>query len=134
MKFKRRYIWIIILCLYFAAVMALCLMRPEAIPEINRDLWGIPMDKVAHFLMFFPYPAIAYITFRPYDTRKWLHLMVLFAVFATGIGLAMGTEQLQGLSEYRSYEIEDFYADILGMECSTFLTALCIILRKDRKN
>ena len=60
--------------------------------------------------------------------------MVLFAVFATGIGLAMGTEQLQGLSEYRSYEIEDFYADILGMECSTFLTALCIIFRKDRKN
>lgn len=60
--------------------------------------------------------------------------MVLFAVFAIGIGLAMGTEQLQSLSEYRSYEVEDFYADIFGMECSAFLTALYIIFRKDRKN
>lgn len=134
MNIEGRHIWFGILCVYFAAVLFLCLMRPESIPQISLDLWGIPTDKAAHFLMFFPYPVIAYITFRPESNRKVLHLMVLIAVFATGIGIAMGTEQLQGLSEYRSYEITDFYADVLGMECSAFLTALFIIFRKERKH
>ena len=114
--------------------MFLCLMRPGTIPEMSSELWGIPMDKIAHFLMFFPYPVIAYITFKPDDRRNWPHLLVLLAVFSTGIGLAMGTEKLQGLSEYRSYEVTDFYADVLGMELSTFLVALYIIFRKKRKD
>ena len=80
--------------------------------------------------MFFPYPIIAYRTFRPAFSSRWAHLLVLAAIFAAGTGIAMGTERLQGMSEYRSFEMEDFYADILGMECSAVITALCIIFRK----
>ena len=132
MKLKKRYIWAFILCCYFAVVLTLCLVKPQQIPTLDRTILGIPADKVAHFLMFLPYPAIAYIAFRPSEGRKWRHLLVLIAVFATGTALAMGTEQLQGLSQYRSYEITDFYADVLGMECSALLTALYIIFKKDK--
>lgn len=134
MKLEGRYIWIGILCAYFAAVMVLCLIRPEYIPDVEIRIWNIPADKILHFLMFLPYPAIAYIAFRPENRRKWLHLLVLLAVFAAGIGLAMTTEKLQGLSEYRAYEVTDFYADILGMECCTIATALYIIFRRDKKD
>lgn len=130
MKLKQRHIWLCILCIYFGAVLTVCLIRPESLPEVQPDLWGIPIDKVAHFLMFFPYPIIAYRTFRPTFSSRWIHLLVLAAIFAAGTGIAMGTERLQGMSEYRSFEMEDFYADILGMECSAVITALCIIFRK----
>lgn len=130
MKLERRHIWFGILCVYFAAVLLLCLLRPESFPEASIYIWGIPLDKIAHFLMFLPYTVIAYIAFKPESERKWIHLLVLLAVFAAGILLAMGTEKLQGLSEYRSYEITDFYADVFGMECSAFLTFLYIIFKK----
>ncbi len=132
MKLKRRHIWAAVLCCYFAAVLTLCLARPEHTAFLNKSLWGIQMDKIGHFLMFLPYPVIAYIAFRPETGKRWRHILVLLAVFGAGVGLAMGTEQLQGLSDYRSYEIEDFYADVLGMECSAFVTALYIIFKKDK--
>lgn len=130
MKSNKRYIWALVLCCYFAAVLMVCLARPEQIPSLSRSLWGIPVDKIGHFLMFLPYPVIAYTAFKPTYPGRWQHILVLLAVFAVGVGLAMGTEHLQGLSEYRSYEIEDFYADILGMECSALVIFLYIIFRK----
>lgn len=132
MKIRKRHIWAFILCCYFAAVLMICLAKPQYIPSMSRSFWGIPADKIAHFLMFLPYPAIAYAVFRPVEGSRWRHIAVLAAIFATGLGLAMGTERLQGLSEYRSFEIEDFYADVLGMELSAFITALHIIFIKDK--
>ena len=132
MKIRKRYIWAFILCCYFAAVLMICLAKPEDIPTIQISFFGIPTDKIAHFLMFLPYPAIAYAVFRPAEGNRWRHIAVLAAIFAAGLGLAMGTERLQGLSEYRSYEIEDFYADVLGMELSAFITALHIIFLKNK--
>lgn len=130
MRIRERYIWIGILCLYFILVLALCLLRPETIPQFRPELWGIPTDKIAHFLMFLPYPTIAYMTFRPQGGRKSTHILVLLTVFAAGVMLAFGTEHIQGISAYRSYEIEDFYADVLGMECSVLLTSIYILLKK----
>jgi VanZ family protein len=132
MKHRKRYIWAVILCCYFAAVIFLCLARPQQIPSLEKMIWGIPADKIAHFLMFLPYPVIAYIAFKPSTGRKWAHLLVLIVVFAVGIGLAIGTERLQGLSDYRSYEIEDFYADVFGMECSAVIIALYIIIKRHK--
>ena len=135
MKANLKKISLALFCIYLVAVAALCFLRPSSLPEMNiKTFLGLPIDKVLHFLMFLPYPAIAYIAFRPENRRKWLHLLVLLAVFAAGIGLAMTTEKLQGLSEYRAYEVTDFYADILGMECCTIATALYIIFRRDKKD
>lgn len=131
---KKRLIGIFVLCCYFAAVLILCMAKPQQIPLLEEVLWGIKADKIVHFLMFMPYPMIAYNAFRPDGGEKWRDLTVLAAVFAAGIGAAMATELLQGISEYRSYETEDFYADVLGMMSCVFVMTLFIILKKRNRN
>ncbi|MBR2064368.1 MAG: VanZ family protein [Bacteroidales bacterium] len=120
----------VIFCLYILLVAYLCFMRPDELPQVRPDLWGIPIDKVVHSIMFFPYPILAYAAFRPIGMKRSRHIMVLLIILATGAGVAMGTEKLQGLSEYRSYEITDFYADMAGMALSTLLTAAYILIKK----
>lgn len=129
---KRRYIWTAVLCCYFAAVLVLCLVRPQQIPALSKVIWGIEADKIVHFLMFLPYPLISYIAFRPSGQRKWSHILVVLVLLALGTGLAMGTEQLQGLSEYRSYELKDFYADTAGMGFTSLIIILHIIFKKNK--
>ncbi len=129
MNITKRHIWIVLFLLYMAAVAYLCFMKPDDIPEISPDLWGIPIDKAAHFLMFFPYTIIAYGAFRPFRDRTLNHILILSAVFAAGVGIAIGTEYLQGISEYRSYDIKDFYADLIGISSSAAMVLVYILLR-----
>lgn len=130
MKLKNRHIWAAMFCLYIFLVAYLCFMRPDDLPQIRPDLWGIPIDKVVHFIMFTPYPILAYAAFRPAEAKKGRHLLILLIILATGAGVAIGTEKLQGISEFRSYEITDFYADMAGMAFSTLLTAVYILMNK----
>ena len=132
MKISGRHMWIALLCAYIIVITYLCFMRPDDIPEIRPDLWGIPIDKVMHFIMFFPYPALAYAAFRPACEKIMVHLAVLLIIMVTGAGVALGTEHIQGLIEYRGYEILDFYADMLGMSCSAILTFVYILIMKSK--
>lgn len=134
MDFRKRNIWITAFCVYLAAVLYLCFMKPDSLPELRPDLWGIPLDKLAHFLMFFPFPLLSYIAFRPRQGGKWRSVAVLAVLYITGIGFAFGTEQLQGLSEYRSNDPYDFLADIIGMTASAIFTFGLILIMKNRKN
>lgn len=130
MKLKDRHIWAVLFCLYIFLVAYLCFMRPDELPQVRPDLWGIPIDKVVHFIMFSPYPILAYAAFRPVGMKKSRHILILIIILATGTGVAIGTEKLQGISEFRSYEITDFYADMAGMAFSTLLTAVYILMNK----
>lgn len=130
MKIQRRHTWIALLCIYIAAIAYLCFMRTDDMPEIRPDLWGIPIDKIMHFIMFFPYPVLAYASFRPAGRKRIVHLAVLTIVLVTGAGVAIGTEHIQGLIEYRGYDIKDFYADMVGMSCSSLLTCVYILTLK----
>ena len=121
--------WIALLCAYIIAIAYLCFMRPDDIPEIRPDLWGIPIDKIMHFIMFFPYPVLAYAAFRPDGRRRMIHLAVLAIILVTGTGVALGTEHIQGLIEYRGYDIKDFHADMLGMSCSAILAFMYILIK-----
>ncbi len=132
MRPGRKHIWGMILCLYIAAVAYLCFAEPDELPKVHPDLWGIPFDKAVHFLMFFPFPIAAYGTFMPDGNKKWTHILVLAAVCAAGAGLAIGTEHIQGLTEYRSQDINDFYADILGMGTAAIITLIYILTRKNK--
>lgn len=130
MKFRKRYIWLVILFIYICSVAYLCFMKPDEIPTIDPFLWGIPIDKLAHFAMFFPYPFLAYAAFQPHDKRRYIHFIVLLIVVIVGAGLAVGTEQIQGMLEYRSYDIADYMADMIGMGSSAFINALYVLFRK----
>lgn len=130
MKFRKRYIWLVILFIYICSVAYLCFMKPDEMPTIDPFLWGIPVDKLAHFAMFFPYPFLAYAAFQPHDKRRYIHFIVLLIVVIVGAGLAVGTEQIQGMLEYRSYDIADYMADMIGMGSSAFIIALYVLFRK----
>lgn len=132
MKKSTKQIWIAVLCLYFFAIIYLCFLKPDSLPEVRPDLWGIPFDKVVHFAMFFPYPILSYLAFRPAGRSRTVRSVVLLILFATGAGLAMGTEQLQGVTGYRSCDINDFYADVVGMGTSSLILLIFIILSKDK--
>ncbi len=128
MRIRKRYIWPILFIAYIAAVAYLCFMKPDDIPQMRPDIFGIPIDKVMHFLMFFPYPVVAYGVFRGREKRLWTDILAISLAFITGAGLAMGTEYVQGLLEYRSYDINDFKADMAGIGLSSAAILIYILI------
>lgn len=134
MQLKMRLISALVLCVYIAAVAVLCFMKPPSLPQVEMDFFGIPMDKVAHFLMFFPFPVLAYMTFRPAGSGMFRKIAILLVIIVFGAGMAIATERIQAMTGYRSSEVKDFAADMIGICSGAVLTTLFILLKKDRKD
>ena len=129
---KLKNIYIIILCIYLAAVLALCLIRTDGLPEIERSFFGLPIDKIVHCLMFIPFPVLSGLVFLKADDNIWKMAVITAVLAVLGAGLAYGTEQLQALTDYRSCDIHDYYADLTGIAAGTAgLTALFLLCRKN---
>ena len=88
------------------------------------ELWGIGVDKFVHFLMFLPFPILAY-----YSFSKEAKFVILLA----GCIFALATECVQGMSEYRSFELGALAADMLGLISGSTIT-LIIYKRTNRKH
>lgn len=112
---KRKKIYISLFCIYIAAVLLLCLMKPSDLPQHDIMIFGIPADKFAHFIMFLPYPVLVYLMFFDRDRSRLWDLCILAACIVMGIATAIGTEQLQAMTQYRTPDINDVYADMKGM-------------------
>ena len=134
MQLKMRYISAFLLCAYIVAVAVLCFMKPSSLPQVEMDFFGIPMDKVVHFIMFLPFSILAYMTFWPADAGKLRKMAVLLIILIFGAGMAVATEKIQAMTGYRSGDIMDFAADMKGILTGAALTALFILLKKNRKN
>ena len=99
--FSRRIIYIIIFCLYIAAVAYLCFAKPEDVPQLP-ELWlGLPADKVAHFTMFLPFPILGYIAFEVPQMKIWKRILLIIALIIIGLTAAICTEQMQAVLAYR---------------------------------
>ena len=114
---ERKHISMIILCAYVAAVGLMCFMKTDSAPSMEFNFFGIPTDKAVHFIMFFPFPILAYSAFRPSGGGLWKDLAIFAVTLLAGAGFAAGTERIQSMLEYRSGDIVDFAADIAGMAC-----------------
>ena len=125
---KRRHMAILLFAFYLAAVAYLCFLKPGSIPVLQQFIFGIPTDKVIHFIMFLPYPILAYISFRPDRKGVLTHLLALIAIIAVGAAMAMGVERLQ-IAAGRNYDIKDFYANIAGMAAGAAITLIFILAR-----
>ena len=112
---KRKILFTSAFCFYLAAVFFLCLMKPDDLPQTELMLFGLPADKVAHFLMFFPFPVLGYCMMWKKGRRIWLDLLIVASTLIMGTGLAFLTEHLQALTQYRSSDIKDIYSDLIGM-------------------
>ena len=124
MKGRIHTLYIITFCIYLAAVALLCFIKPSSLPEMDiKTFLGLPVDKVLHFIMFLPYPVLAGMVFINKEQKTAAAAVILTVLAITGIGVAYGTEIIQSHTGYRSYEIADFHADMIGIAAGTLLAA-----------
>ena len=126
MKYRKQ-ISLVLFCLYIAAVAFLCFTQGEQLPELPKTWFGLPSDKVAHALMFFPFTILGYLSFTSEDNRALQKVCVLIILMALGFGLAHATESIQRILGYRAYEISDIKADMIGLCSGSFISTLFII-------
>lgn len=120
----RQYLSRIVLVLYIISVILLCFLNLSPGTDMSAEWFGIPKDKIAHFLMFFPYPALVTLVFARSGWKAPRFTGFLLLVLVSGIVAGGAIELLQGLSGYRSCDIRDFRADCLGLFSGAVLTIL----------
>ncbi len=136
---KKKNKWIthvlypIMLGVYLGVVAFLCFGHFDSMSEVSNEFFGIPTDKIVHFSMFFPFPLLAYATFVHKKAGKWKSLMYIVIIYAAGCLLGGLTEIGQGLTDYRSCDINDFRADALGMALSSIIAAIIVSFRSSSK-
>ena len=134
MKYDIKKLSIMAFCIYLAAVALLCFIRPSSLPEVDiKTFLGIPIDKMLHFLMFLPYPILSGIVFISKGQKTPAVIVTLLLIALTGNGVAYGTEIIQSYTDYRSYEIADFHADMTGIAAGSIITASCLIRARLKK-
>ena len=114
----------ILLGIYLVAVLTLCVINLSSMPEVPTTFLGIELDKVAHFLMFLPLPVLFYLSF---DGKA---VAIIGASILAGLTLAGTTEWIQSFLTYRSMDLDDFFADIIGLLSGAALTGIFVALRK----
>ncbi len=119
-----------VLAAYIAAILYLCLASWQGIPGMWKTFLGIQMDKVFHFLMYLPYPFLAFWAFYKGKDGGLFLLKVLL------VGMAYGgaVELMQALfTDSRSAEWGDWLANTAGMGGSALLIGLGLIIYRRRK-
>ena len=122
----------ILFAVYLIAVAVLCFGNFSSSHDAPKELWGIPTDKVVHFLMFFPLPVLAYLAFDRFKGKRLPALLWASVTFLCGCAYAAGTELVQSRLSYRSGDPADFKADFIALAACT-LFILVIILLKHKK-
>lgn len=122
----------LLLLAYFAAVAYLCFGHFDSMPQISRTIFGIPTDKIVHFLMFFPFPVLLFLAVDRYTTKPWHSILMMCLIFLTGCILAGGTEYIQGKLTYRSCDIMDFRADAIALAISSLVVFIIDIIEQLR--
>ena len=122
----------ILFAVYLIAVTVLCFGNFSGPDEVPKELWGVPTDKIVHFLMFFPLPVLVYLVFDRYRGKRLAGILWAVVTFLGGCAFAAGTELVQSRLSYRSGDPADFQADFLGLAaCTVFI--FVIILLKHKK-
>lgn len=102
---------------YIVAVLCLTLLDlSDKTPELPKYFLGIPMDKIAHFLMYFAYPITGWLMLS-YNKNIKIGQKHLFAcLIISGLAFAAFTETAQGIfTTYRESDPLDFVANIIGI-------------------
>ena len=120
----------ILFVLYLAAIAFLCLTSTSSLPQMKNTFLGLPTDKVAHFLMFLPFPILFYLSTEWKADKWWKALLYTAIILLLGCGVAAGTEYLQKLTPTRVADKEDFIADAIALGCSSLLVFIVLVTRK----
>lgn len=115
MNKRTRTIYAIAFCTYIAAVLLLCFIKTDGLQQPSFLIFGIEADKIAHFLMFLPFPVLAYATFAGKWNEAGRHFILTGILTVAGTLAAIATEYIQALLGYRSGDVNDFIADVIGI-------------------
>ena len=132
MRNTLRYIAILLFLIYLVLVGLICFGNPEGYPSIEFSFYGIPGDKLVHFLLFTPYPILVFMIFSGNQRSFLREFAYISAIFISGAAIAIGTETVQGMTEYRSFEKMDLVADIAGLLFSSSLVFGYILIHKTK--
>ncbi len=135
MRNKRFNIFKVIFIIYIIGLCFCCFWNFRGSIDLGDDWWGLPKDKVLHFMLFFPFPFIAYMAFpKVSDTaRKYLKFSIL--IFVAGAATGALIEIVQGWSGYRSCDMLDLAADCCGLAAAIVcLQTYEAFFRKRRKS
>ena len=121
---------LVLFCVYISAVILLCVIHTNNIPVLPPSFLGIPIDKVAHFIMFLPFVVLSYTSFSPTEKGILRKLAVLGIFLLLGGIFAFATEKLQATTSYRAYEVLDLVADSAGLVCGSLITLGYIIKKR----
>ena len=122
----------IVFVVYLVAVAVLCFGNFPDSHNAPKELWGIPFDKVVHFLMFFPFALLAYLAFDRYKGQSWSSVLWAALAFLAGCAFAAGTELVQSRLPWRTGDPADFRADALALGIGP-LIVLLFVLAKPKK-
>ena len=113
---NRAIIFRILMILYIFAVGYLCFNNYKDMPDdLPKMLLGIPIDKIAHFCMFLPFPILGFFAF---DHERWTVMQTIGKILelaAYGCIFAGFTELVQSLLPYRTEDLADFKADAIAI-------------------
>lgn len=119
-----------LLLVYFVTVAYLCFGHFDNLPQVSRYIFGIPTDKVVHFVMFLPFPILVFLAIDRFTTKPWHSLLMMCGTFLVGCMLAAGTEYGQSLLTYRSCDVKDFRADMIALSISSLIVFIIDILKQ----
>ena len=125
-------IWKVLFLIYVAAVLFCCFGHFNDFPKPTVSFLGIPVDKAVHFVMFFPFPFLAWLAFDRFTVKPWQSILFVSISFLAGCLLAAATEAGQSLTDYRTGDILDFAADVISLSVAS-LIVLFIDIRKQKK-
>lgn len=120
----------IVLILYIVAVAYLCFSNLNKIPDVPKHLFGLEMDKIVHFCMFFPFPVLGVLSYGHKSNNVWQSLAVIVTICAFGAIFAGITEIIQGMLPRRTEDIRDYKADLLAIIIASFIMFLTDIRNK----
>lgn len=120
-----KYFRFVLFAIYLMAVVFLCFGHFSFDEDVPKSLFNLPADKIVHFCMFFPFPALC--TFALCRRNVWRSLAL--AVIAS-VADATAIELLQSiLTDYRTTDILDLVANMSGIVTGALLSVLFLLVR-----
>lgn len=131
---KTQRIWArVLLGLYILAILVLCFANFSSVPNVQETILGIPMDKLVHFLMFFPFPFLAYFAFDKHTETVRATLIFTGITLVIGCIFATATELGQArLTTWRSGDPKDLVSDFAALVLASVVVVF-LDIRKQRR-
>ena len=120
MKYIRT-IFRILFVIYLGLVFFFCLYSfKDTGVDLSTYFFGIRADRIAHFIMFFPYPFSAWLAVKE-ELRERFGKLSHLILLLSGILLAFTAETLQLLNPSRDFDPIDLVANISGLATASLI-------------